>query len=415
MFALIDCNNFFASCEKVFDLSLKNKPLIILSNNDGCVIARSNEAKKLGIKMAQPAFEIKDLIDSQVVHVRSSNFSLYTDMSRRVMQTLVEFENDMEFYSVDEVFMRIPSESKPNLEKLADQIQKKVKKWTGLSVSVGIGSTKTLAKLANKLAKEGPNIKVLCHEYEIDSILDKTDLSDIWGIGKRCAKRLKKASIHSPLELKQTDDIIIKKILGVMGLRISLELRGVSSFSLDNSPSSRKSISFSRSFGKPTSKLLDLEEAVSTFTAKAAEKLRKEKKMTSFISVFISSGKKPKGQYYNQAGVTIPIPLSYTPDLIFYAKRCLRKIYKPGILYKKTSVMLTDFSNQASTQKDLFEKEDNLIKKEKLMQLIDKINNHYDKESLFFMASGINKSWKSIRTNTSPKYTTSWNDLLKVK
>jgi len=414
MFALIDCNNFFASCERVFDLGLKGEPLIILSNNDGCVIARSNEAKKLGIKMAQPAFEIKNFIDSKVVHVRSSNFSLYTDMSRRVMQTLVEFEYDMEFYSIDEVFMKIPSGSRSNLEKLADQIQKKVREWTGLPVSVGIGATKTLAKLANKLAKEGSNIKILCNEYEIDNILAKTDLSDIWGIGKRCAKRLKKSSIHSPLELKQTDDTKIRRILGVMGLKISLELKGISSFSLDNSPISRKSISFSRSFGKPTSELSDLEEAVSTFTSKAAEKLRKEKKVTSFISVFVSSGKKSKDQYYNQASAVIPTPLSYTPDLIFYAKKCLKKIYKPGIFYKKTSVMLTDFSNQTSTQKDLFEKEDNLIKKERLMQLMDKINNQYDKDALFFMASGIDKSWKSIQVNTSPKYTTSWNDLLKV-
>jgi len=399
----------------VFDLKLKDKPLVVLSNNDGCVIARSNEAKKLGIKMAQPAFEIKDLINSGIVNVRSSNFSLYTDMSRRVMQTLVQFENDMELYSVDEVFMEVPDSSKSDLEKLAAKIRNKVKMWTGLSVSVGIGATKTLAKLANKQAKEGSNIKVLLHESEIDEALSATNLEDIWGIGRRCAKRLKKANIHSPLELKLIDDIIIKKILGVMGLRVSLELRGINSFSLDNSPTPRKSILSSRSFGRPTSELSDLEEAVSSFTTKATEKLRKEKQATSFISVFVSTGKKSKEQYFNQAGISLSTPLSYTPDLISYAKKCLKKIYKPHILYKKAAVMLSDFSDQASIQKDLFEKDLNLTKKEKLMQLLDKINNRYDKEALFFMSSGIDRKWKSNRVNVSPKYTTSWADLLKVK
>ena len=415
MFALIDCNNFFASCERVFDLNLKNKPLVILSNNDGCVIARSNEAKKLGIKMAQPAFEIKDLINSGTVHVRSSNFSLYTDMSRRVMQTLMQFENDMELYSVDEVFMEVPNSCKSSLEKLADQIRNKVKEWTGLPVSVGIGKTKTLAKLANKLAKENSDVMVLFHESAVNNALEKTNLEDIWGIGKKCAKKLKRAGVHSPLELKKTNDIIIRRILGVIGLRVSLELRSVSCFSLEDSPSPKKSILSSRSFGKPTSELSDLEEAVSNFTAKAAEKLRKEKRLTSFISVFVSSGKKAKNQYFNQAGISISTPLSYTPDLISYAKKCLKKIYKPDILYKKAAVMLSDFSNQTSIQKDLFEKAGDLTKKEKLMQLLDKINNHYDKEALFFIASGIDRKWKSNQSNTSPKYTTSWNDILKVK
>jgi len=416
MLALIDCNNFFASCEQVFDLSLKDKPLVVLSNNDGCVIARSKEAKELGISMGGPAFEIQSLIDSGQVLVRSANFALYADMSHRVMQTLSIFSETIEFYSIDEAFLHLNDVSASELMELGQKIRNTVKKWTGIPVSVGIASTKTLAKIAAANAKKDlSGVQAFLGKQEIDPVLQRTEVQDIWGIGRRFAKRLKRAQIFSALQLKNCEDIILRKILGVTGLRVALGLRGVFCFPLEENPTPKKSIVCSRSFGKPITELCHLEEAVSTFAAHAVEKLREENLKASFISVFISTGSFSKHFYANSQSAVLPYASSYSPDFLHFAKHCLQKIYQPNLFYKKAGVLLADFSKKEIFQHDLFQKTDDLKKKERLMKALDQINTYYDKSAIFFAAEGIQKNWKSKRAKISSRYTTNWQELLKVK
>ena len=465
MFILIDCNNFFVSCERVFNPKLRNLPVVVLSNNDGCVIARSNEAKKLGISMGESAFHKKIFFERNKVAVFSSNFALYGDMSERVMSTLSTFEFPMEIYSIDEVFLEVPDnydslsapssalalkENQKQIETtssfftLGNLIQKKVLQWTGIPVSVGIGPTKTLAKLASKLAKKATGGIFVVEKEEENSLLetltpDKNPLNrglntlsleeipeklyaasalqnfpieSIWGIGRKKAAFLRSYGIHDALSFAVLKDSWIKKNLQVTGLQTALELRGKSCINLEMTRRSRKSIVCSRSFGSKIDSYSLLLESLCAFASRAAEKLRKEKLETSHIYIYIKGNNS-----YEFFQTKLPLPTNHTPTVTKVIQSNLKQIYQKGISYKKGGVLLSELTEENSHQKDLFFQEDTAesSKKKKAQLAMDQINQKYQESKVFYAAEGTKKAWRSKREHTSSKYTTSWDELLIIK
>ncbi|MBX7065759.1 MAG: Y-family DNA polymerase [Parachlamydiales bacterium] len=395
MFLLADCNNFFASCEMVFNPKLEQKPLVILSNNDGMIIARSPKAKALGVQMGDPAYLYKNRAD---IIMLSANFVLYSDMSQRVMQTLAKFSPDIEIYSIDEAFLEL--EDRADLDGFCKEIRQTVKQWTGIPVSIGAAPTKTLAKLASEWAKKAGGVFVF-RNNEIEERLAQTELKEVWGIGEGLSDRLKRKGIYTALQLIQADDVWIQKQLGVTGFRTVLELRGTPVFELSEEPEKKKSIVCSRSFGQKVTELSLLEEAVASFAARAAEKLRDQMSLTSFLSVFTESG---------SCHVHIPNATSYTPELITLAKEGVRRLFRQGAEYRKAGVMLGDFTEDRQGDFLTPAKSD----KGEAMKVMDAINARYDRPKVQFAAEGIKRPWKSRRSNCSPKFTTSWNELVKV-
>jgi len=436
--AIADCNNFFASCERVFNPKLIKKPVVVLSSNDGCIIARSNEAKALGIKMGEPFFKCADLIKKHNVFVFSSNFSLYGDMSARVMQTISELATDIEIYSIDEAFFYMQSpviDFKTNQEKLdwytnhAKYIKKQVYQKTGLPMSIGIGPTKTLAKIANKIAKKFPEFENVfditnlsgvasakTDHPKLDDILKNIEVGDVWGIGYRYAEFLKRYNIKTAYDFKQCDEAWVRKNLTINGLKTLLELKGTSCIKLEDNLDEKKSITVSRLFGKNITELNDLKEAVSYHITRAAEKLRRQNMSTSVITIFIAFANyyDPHKQYLSST-VTLPIASSYTPTLIQYAIQCLEKIYKKGVTYKKAGIILSDFCSASSIQLNPFEKIPNIEKQSQAMATVDKINSKMGKNKLFFAISGTKHIWQPKLEKKSPCYTTNWHDILTVK
>lgn len=415
-FFLIDCNAFFVSCEKLFDPKLSQKPVVVLSNNDGCVVARSKEAKALGIPMGAPAFKYQSLFKEKQVQVFSSNFSLYSDISHRVMRVLAQFTDAMEEYSVDEAFLLL--DSPDPLEKAAE-IQRRVVQWTGIPVSIGIGKTKTLAKVANDLAKKEEKTKgifLLDTQESVDAALKKLPVSEIWGIGRRLEESLHAYGIHTALAFKNANDSWLKKLFSVTLYKTALELRGVRCLSLETMPAAKQSITRSRSFAKPLFDLDSLNEALSTYTASAAEKMRAEESYASFLSVFIATSPFIPNAYSNSASISLTEPTHYTPLLAMYAKEALKKIYKENYGYKKVGVILCGLVPSSSYQRTLFGQTPVQTEKQaKAMQLIDQVNAYWGNDTLQFAAEGTAKPWKSKRECTSPRYTTHWDELPQVK
>lgn len=400
-YALVDCNNFFASCEMVFNPKLDAKPLVILSNNDGCIIARSQKAKQLGIKMGEPAYLYKNRSDIQML---SSNFSLYADMSQRVMQTLSSFSPDMEIYSIDEAFFILEGN---HLEKRAIEMKKKVLKWTGIPISIGIAPTKTLAKVANETGKKLPSgVCLLDTDSKIEERLKALRPVDIWGVGSRSNDTLKRKGIYTAEQLRSVDDALIRKILGVVGLRTALELRGTNCFELHDLPDKKKSIVCSRSFADKIEDLHQLHEAIAAFAVRAAEDLRAQKARAAFVSVFLSEG---FGTETLSCHHSLPNAISYTPELIHLAKTSITRLFRENKGYKRAGIMLSEFTEDQ--QMDFFSQADQ--KKARAMEVIDEINARYDKESIRFAAQGIDVYGKG-RSYCSPKFTTSWKELLKI-
>lgn len=415
-FALVDCNNFYASCEQVFNPLLEKKPLLILSNNDGCVIARSQKAKESGVKMGDPAYLYREKAERGELYMLSSNFALYADMSQRVMQTLESFSPEMETYSIDEVFFLL--ENRPDLAAQAAAMRRKVKQWTGIPVSFGIGPTKTIAKLANRIAKkekERQGVMVLTHPDSIVERLEKTALGDIWGIGDGLSAKLQKNGIYTAAQLASAEDGWIRKLLGAAGYRTVLELRGISCIPLCDAEEKRKSIVCSRSFRIPVASLESLSEAVAAFASRAAEKLREQESLAGFLSVFIATSPFRQPYIGRSCHIQIPNPTSHTPMLISLAKKGLAKMFIPGHEYKKAGVFLGDFSEQDARQLDLLSSEALNEKKQKAMEAVDRINGRFDKPAIRFAAEGIRQPLKSRSSCVSPKFTTSWHDLLKVR
>jgi len=418
-FVLVDCNNFYVSCEKLFNPKLEGQPVVVLSNNDGCVISRSPEAKKLGIKMGSPFFQIREFCAKHRVRVYSSNYSLYGNLSQRVMSVLQDNTDQLEIYSIDEAFLRYP-------EGIFDQmlfakcqnLKKIVKKWTGIPISIGIGPTKTLAKMANHLAKKNPNnggVYDLRSEVAQENILKEFLIKDIWGIGRGFYESLKSFGLHTAWQLRQADPILIRRRLGVVGERVLWELRGLCCLPLEE-VNSKKTITFSRSFGKVVTALDELEEALATYSNKAGSKLRQQKSYAKALYIYLESflnTKTGSTRCFNLA-MDFPRPTNDTAEIISAVKRCLKAIFRKGEKYKKCGVVLLDLISENQISQDLFlDTMDS--KRQRLLQTIDEINGNFGKNTIFYGAMGVNPKWKMRSDKRSPCYTTSWKDLAVAK
>jgi len=363
--------------------------------------------------MGDPAYLFRERAERGEVKLLSSNFPLYADMSQRVMHTLESFAPGMEIYSIDEAFFLL--EESPDLEERAIAMRRKVKQWTGIPVSFGIGPTKTIAKLANKIAKKNRGVMLLTNPETIREWLEKTPVGDVWGIGGALSAKLQRHRIYTAGELAAAEGGWIRQLLGVQGYRTLLELGGVSCIPLAEEREKRKSIVCSRSFREPVKALPLLQEAIAAFASRAAEKLREEKSAAGFLSVFIATSPFRKPYVARSCHVQIPNPTSYTPDLIRWAKEGVAELFALGNEYKKAGVLLGDFSEGETSPLDLFTPDTCSEKKKKAMEALDRINRRYDKPALRFAAEGSERKWKSAPQRVSPKFTTSWHDLLKVR
>jgi DNA polymerase V len=415
--ALVDCNNFYVSCERVFQPQLRGRPVVVLSNNDGCVIARSNESKALGIKMGAPWHLHRAQFEKAGVIVRSSNYALYGDMSARVMKVLSDFTPDLEIYSIDEAFLGMAGFG-ARLECQARSLRAAVLQWTGIPVSVGIAPTKTLAKVANHAAKKDLStggVVLLLDEAAQDAALSPISLTDLWGIAGRLAAKLSMLGILTPLDLKRADPLFLRDRLGVVTVRIAMELRGVACLDLERVPPDRKSIMASRSFGRAVSELPEMEEAVASYTARAAEKLRRQKLATAHLMIFIETNrfKTSDAQHYAARPVHLGVATSDSGKLIGAALAGLRAVWRGGYRYKKAGVILLDLHPASDVQQGLFDKADDPRRKA-LMRTLDGLNLRFGRDTVTLAATGRNRPWKMQRDQLSPCYTTAWTDLLRV-
>jgi len=409
VFALVDCNNFYVSCERVFNPKLKNRPVIVLSNNDGCAVARSNEAKALGIKMGAPFFKIRHLIDLYQVQVFSSNYTLYGDMSNRVMQTLASFTPVMEIYSIDEAFLDLDHFAFTNLTDYGTRIRQKVRQDTGIPVSIGIATSKTLAKVANRIAKKSIKangvLDLTSPRYQ-DTALERTPIEDVWGIGRRYAAFLKLRGINTAKDFKYADTAMIQKKMGINGVRLQKELCGESCYDLEELPPKKKSISVSRSFKKPVTELDDLSQAVCSYIARGAEKLRYQGSCAQAMTVYVTTSRfKPDSFYFNSTTCSFPTALDNTPELIKHGQVVLKQIFQKGRHYTKAGVVFLNLTRDGCFQQDLFDTTDR-TRPAKVMQVMD----------LKYMSAGISldKPWETAFNYRSPAYTTDWDQLLTV-
>ncbi|MFI4938638.1 MAG: Y-family DNA polymerase [Candidatus Berkiellales bacterium] len=418
MFVIIDCNNFYVSCERVFNPKLNGKPVVVLSNNDGCVVARSNEAKALGFKMGDPIFQRKALVQQHQVRVLSSNYRLYGDMSHRVMASLKNFSPDYEEYSIDEMFLLLQGFEQWDLNKYGKEIKQKVWQSTYIPVSVGIGPTKTLAKAANFFAKRQPLFEGVCVLDDLDRTLVKLaeiPIRDVWGVGGALEKKLKLLGMMTAQDLAECDLKFIRSKFNVVLARTALELRGVSCLGLE-AIAPRKSIVVSRSFGQTIMAYQDLREAVANFASKAAEKLRQQHSFASAITVFIRTNcfSQRDPQYSNSICMKLPKETANTAWILKVAIQGLKEIFKEGFRYKKAGVMLLDIIPDHIRQGDLFI-DHNEMNNIALMEIMDEINDKYGSQTVQFSVCGLKKkAWKMCQARVSPQYTTQWSDILVV-
>ena len=415
--ALIDCNNFYASCERIFNPKLMGRPIVVLSNNDGCIITRSAEAKQLGIKMGEPYFKAKKIIDKNNVKVFSSNYSLYGDISQRVMEILAKFAADVEIYSIDEAFLGLNGFENYELNTYCGYIRRIINQWVGIPVSIGVSSTKTLSKIANNLAKKNKEYDGVCilkSWLDINEALKLTPIGDVWGIGRRLSIFLKKYNVNTAYDFTQLDKGWVRKNMGVVGEKIFLELCGVSCIALDLIPSDKKSCCVSRSFSKPIEKIYDLEESVSSYSTRVSEKIRDEGLVAESMSVFVLTNffNRKEKQYSNSIKLQLPYPTNNNIKIVKRALEGIRKIYREGYRYKKAGVILYGLT-RANQQKGLldYDRESS----DSIMNTMDRINERYGSSTIRLASEGIEKAWRMKRENVSPCYTTKFEDLVQVK
>jgi len=419
IFALVDCNNFYVSCERVFNPRLEGKPVLVLSNNDGCAVARSNEVKNLGIRMGAPVFKQKDLIEKYGIQVFSSNYALYGDMSRRVISVLAEFCSDLEVYSIDECFLDLSDVPKDQLDDLGRKIKATVKKHTGIPVSVGIAHTKALSKIAARIAKKsmkaGGVLDLTAETYH-KAALEMTPVADVWGIGRRYSKFLMVYGITNARELRDADREFIRKKMGINGLRLMDELKGRSCYHLDRNPAPQKGVTVSRSFGRPVTDLAEMKEAVASFASRGAEKLRKNRQVTGIVTVVVMTDRfKYESFYYNTASVRLAVSTSNTPEIISAALDALVRIHREGSLYKKAGVYFNELSPDSMVQTVMFDRVDR-ERSGRLMTTIDRINETMGKEALCYASTGVApaQTWHTVFNHRSPAWTTRWDHLPQV-
>lgn len=418
MFGLVDCNNFFASCERVFNPSLRSFPVVVLSNNDGCVIARSEEAKKLGIPMGEPAFKIKPLLASKQLVAFSSNYSLYGDMSHRVMSILSTFVEEIEIYSIDEAFLGFKGFENYDLQEYGRKITQTTTKGTGIPVSMGIAPTKTLAKVASKFAKKYSkyqNVCIIDNEEKREKALKLFDVGDVWGIGRRLVKTLNYHGVNTAYDLTQKSESWVRSKMTVTGVRTWKELRGIPCIKMEVN-SDKQTICTSRSFGEMVSDFDTLMEAVANFAAASARKLREQQSYAKVIMVFIYTNRHREDlmQYSQNKVVTLPFPTNDTAELIRYARMGLDSIYREGYQFKKAGVIVSDIIPENMAIRDLFDTRD-IEKQHRLLSTIDEINRKNGNESIQMAVQGNNHSWRLKREFISHNYTTNLGDIIEVK
>ena len=419
MFGLVDCNNFYASCERVFNPYWNNRPVIVLSNNDGCVIARSNEAKKLGIEMGVPAYQVKTEIKQHGIGVFSSNYSLYGDMSNRVMSTLSSFVENMEVYSIDESFLDFSGFERFDLKEYGEKIVKTTTKGTGIPVSLGIAPTKTLSKVANKFAKKFPAYKGTCiidSEEKRIKALQLTEISDVWGIGRRRARLLSKYNVKTAFDFTQLPVGWVRQKMTVTGEQLWKELNGISCIDMEFAPPAKKTICTSRAFGQTIADLEGLKESVSTYAAICAEKLRKQKSCALSLMVFIHTNnfREDLPQYLQNCVIELPVATNSTLEIVKYALIALKRIYKKGYQFKKAGVTITEIIPDAAIQTNIFDNVDR-EKHARLMSVIDQLNDGFKKNNLRLAVQEGSRRWRLKQEKLSPCYTTRISDVLHFK
>lgn len=419
MFGLVDCNNFYASCERVFNPYWNNRPVIVLSNNDGCVIARSNEAKKLGIEMGVPAYQVKTEIKQHGIGVFSSNYSLYGDMSNRVMSTLSSFVENMEVYSIDESFLDFSGFERFDLKEYGEKIVKTTTKGTGIPVSLGIAPTKTLSKVANKFAKKFPAYKGTCiidSEEKRIKALQLTEISDVWGIGRRRAKLLSKYNVKTAFDFTQLPVGWVRQKMTVTGEQLWKELNGISCIDMEFAPLAKKTICTSRAFGQTIADLEGLKESVSTYAAICAEKLRKQKSCALSLMVFIHTNnfREDLPQYLQNCVIELPVATNSTLEIVKYALIALKRIYKKGYQFKKAGVTITEIIPDAAIQTNIFDNVDR-EKHARLMSVVDQLNDGFKKNNLRLAVQEGSRRWRLKQEKLSPCYTTRISDVLHFK
>lgn len=413
MYALVDCNSFYASCEAVFQPHLKDKPIVVLSNNDGMVVAKNKQAKALGLDLGAPYFEIKDILKKHNVHAFSSNYTLYGDMSRRVMDTLRELTSDVEVYSIDEAFLDLSGFLNRDLLAYGTEMRETVMKWTGIPVSIGIAPTKTLTKVANKIGKKSTGVVLLDTPEKLDAALADFPIEDIWGIGSRRYRMLFAMGIRTAKQLRDLDIKWVRKKMTVTGERMVRELRGEPCYGMDEQPQSKQQIICSRSFGYFITELKDLEEALVFYACRGAERMRQQGSVASDLMVFFETSRFAGPQYFPSIVVNLPRETNYTPDIIKATIAGVRKVYRKGYRYRKGGVMLMGLTPASNRQYDLLSNRTE-PKQESLMQSLDKLNKRYGANTIFYAATGIKQHWQMMRQMKSPHYTTAWEELPKA-
>ena len=414
--ALVDCNSFYVSCERLFNPRIRRKPVVVLSNNDGCIISRSNEAKALGIKMGEPYFKAKDIIVKNKVEVFSSNYSLYGDLSRRVMRTLKRFNSEIEVYSIDEAFLDLSNFLDSEVEKVGKEIRETVLQWTGIPTSIGIAKTKTLSKIANHIAKKKQSgVTSLISIENLDPVLEKIEINDVWGVGRQLTKFYQKNGIYNAKQLKNKSNTWIKKSSNVLGSRTAMELRGIPCINLETTQTKRKSCVVSRSFGKRIEKFQELKEAVANYCLNASEKIRSESLVAKAITVFVRTSpfQRNFGYYSNAKTIDFPIATNNSIETVKTAVNILEKIFKNGYQYQKAGVMLTGLRNDDG-RKNLFSSEKD-EKIDSLMRSIDNTNYRYGRSTLSLASAGVQKKWNMRRQYSSKIDTADFYCLPKIK
>jgi len=418
MFALIDCNNFYASCERAFNPSLNGKPVVVLSNNDGCVIARSNEAKALGVPMGAPAFKFKDMIEGGNIHVFSSNFALYGDMSSRVMSVLGMFCPQMEIYSIDEAFLDFSGFELHDLEKIGIEMKKRVEQWTGIPISIGFAPTKALAKAANRIAKKfaertGGVYKIETEEQRIKA-LKWLKVEDVWGIGRRHALRLQEMKVLTAYDFTQLTDRWVRDMMTVVGLRLKHDLQGIPTLQMED-VKDKKNIATTRTFDRNYTDYELIRERVASFAVSCGEKLRRQGSCCNSLMVFLHTNgfRDDLPQYSKNIVIKLPFATNSSIELAQFAEQGLKRIFKQGYAYKKAGVIVMDFTPEDNQQMKLFDNRN--VKHIKLMQAIDKINNATGQQKVRLAVQDPGRLWKMKQEKLSPRYTTNINEIITAK
>lgn len=418
IYGLVDCDNFYVSCERIFRPNLVGKPVVVLSNNDGCIIARSNEAKNLGIQMGTPYFKVYEYIKKNNVEVFSSNYPLYADISSRIVEILKIFSPNIEMYSIDEAFITL-NLTNSNLTTYGKQIRQKILQDIGIPTTVGIAYTKTLTKIASKIGKKDIEYEGCLSLLDIqtnDKYLEMVDVEDIWGIGRQYSKWLRSVNISNAKELKHADRKSIRKKMTVQGLRTVLELNNIECIPLQSNTVVKKNITSSKSFGKKTDSLEDIKKALAVNVSQAGQKLREQNSVAGVINIFITSNPFKTPYYSKLVSIKLPFKVCDTPTLIKYSFLGLKQIFKKGYIYKKCGVILSDISSVNDIQLNLFQKDFlyDFSKKNRIMESVDKLNKKWGRDTVKIASMGIENTLKMKQDMKSQRYTTDWSELLIV-